>query len=343
MLCEQCNAKLKAGISSCPSCGYSLLPKEPLADGSEKEISWETNISLLTNPMVWKQMAMVIFGACMGMAFILSFIFAVSGEYRDIPAILFISLIISLGLWLLFLLIALVFFGNRMRIRYTMDHNGVLWETVDKRARIANRMVIAAGILGGNLKAAGAGSIAASREKEFVHWKELSDAIYDKHRRMLKLRNRWRTVMLVVCLPDNYDQVVAITKKKIIPAKGASANKKKAKPLGMGLLRTLLVTLMVLPIFALTFYPFELNMFLPLLMFLFALATVWLISFFGWVVIGCAVILSLQIGWMSLFEMVFLDTYEIIVVFLSYAGLIYLIWFSLRAIRGKVRSVLVQR
>jgi predicted amidophosphoribosyltransferase len=110
MLCEQCNAKLKAGISSCPSCGYSLLPKEPLADGSEKEFSWETSISLFTNPLVQKQMAIAIFGGGLGLALILSFISAIDGDFRAIPTFLLISLIISLGIWLLYMIVLIVFF-----------------------------------------------------------------------------------------------------------------------------------------------------------------------------------------------------------------------------------------
>jgi anti-sigma regulatory factor (Ser/Thr protein kinase) len=109
-----------------------------------------------------------------------------------------------------------------MRVRYTIDNDGILWEIIDKRAKIGTRLTIAVGILSGSLKATGAGMTAASRQAEYVGWKKLSGVVYDTRRRMITLRNRRRTVMLVVCLPDNYDQVVAITKKKVIPTKGAS-------------------------------------------------------------------------------------------------------------------------
>jgi hypothetical protein len=39
-------------------------------------------------------------------------------------------------------------------------------------------------------------------------------------------------MMLVACLPDNYDQVVAITKKMVVPTKEASSTKKKLETLG---------------------------------------------------------------------------------------------------------------
>jgi threonine/homoserine/homoserine lactone efflux protein len=102
------------------------------------------------------------------------------------------------------------------------------------------------------------------------------------------------------------------------------------------------VALAVAPLFVLSSYPFELDLFLPLLMMTFALATVWLIPLFGWVVIGCAAILALLITVTGLSEFDYLYGYEQAAFVLAYVGLAYLVWFSWRALRGRFVPPLVQ-
>lgn len=340
--CEQCNTPLQAGSRFCQGCGRPLLP--PLAGVADLDdgLTWKTNISLLTNPLILKQMALVVFGAGLFMGLLLSFMLAVTGDYGDIPMIWLISLLTTLGLGLLLCLIMLIFFGNKMSVRFTVDSKGVLWETVDKRARAAGRLAIVAGILGRSPQAAGAGALSVAREKEFVRWQDLSAVEYNKSRLMLTLRNSWGPLMLVVCLPQDYERVAAYAGKKVIPAAAGPIPKRGLKLLGKGLLRTLLVSLAAAPTFRLSSWPFELDIFIPLLMFLFALATIWLVPLFGWVVIGCAAILALQIAWIGFFELGYLYPPEIMAVTVSYAGLAYVVWFSRNALRGKIRSVLME-
>lgn len=286
-----------------------------------------------------KQLALVVFGSGLFMAFLLSFIFAATGEFRGIPVMLLMTLFVTIGFALLLCVITLLFFGNKMRVRLTVNNKGALWETMDKRANAVNRLAIVAGILGRSPQTAGAGVLAASREKEFVDWHQFSDVEYNNRRLMITLRNSWRPLLLV-CLPENYERVAAFVDCKVVPALPNS--KPGLKPLGKALLRTLLATLAVTPLFTLSSYPFELDIFLVLTMYLFTLATVWLIPLFGWVVIGCAAILAVQITWIALFEVTYLYGLEQLALFLAYAGLSYLIWFSWGFLRGKIRPALFE-
>ena len=275
--------------------------------GEKRGFTWETKIALLTNPFILKQMILVIVGTGLFVALLLSFILALTGDYGDIPVILFISLFLTLGLGLLLFLGTLIFFGNQLRIRFTVDGKGVLWETVDKRAKATGRLAILAGILGRSPGTVGAGILAVSREKEFLRWQDLSAATYDNSRRMIILRNSWRPLMLVVCLPENYQEVATFVERHLVSTAGRKLPRKRGGPLARGLWQSLLVSLAVTPVFTLSSYPFELDIFFPLLTFLFALATIWLLPLLGWVVIGCVAILALEIAWTGFAEWSYLD------------------------------------
>ena len=304
-------------------------------------LSWETDIGLLTNPLILRQMALVVVIAGLFMAFLLSFVFAMTGDFQDIPMILLISLLAAAGLGVLMLLVSLLFFRNRIRVRFTIDAEGALWETVDKRAVAGSRLAMVAGILGRSPQTAGAGALAAAREREYVEWDEVSAVEVNPRHRMITLRGSWRPLLMLICLPENYDRVASYVSTKVTPAP-AAATKPRVKPLGTALLRTALVTLAAAPLFTLSAYPFELDLLLPLILFVFALATVWLIPLFGWVVIGCAALLAVQVTWIGISVFTQLYGYEQVAFFLTYVGLAYLAWLSWRALHGKVLSPLME-
>jgi hypothetical protein len=303
-------------------------------------LSWETDIGLLTNPLIVRQMALVVAIAGLFMAFLLSFIFAMTGDFQDIPMILLISLLAAAGLGVLMLLVSLLFFGNRIRVRFTIDDRGALWETVDPRAVAGSRLAMVAGILGRSPQTAGAGALAAARESEYVEWDEVSAVEVNPRHRMVTLRGGWRPMMMLICLPDNYDRVAGHIGGKVAPS--PAVDKPRAKSLLKALLQTALVTLAVTPLFTLSTYPFELDLLLPLILFVFALATVWLIPLFGWVVIGCAALLAVQVTWIGISEFAYLYGSEQVAFFLTYVGLAYLAWLSRRALRGKMLSPLME-
>jgi hypothetical protein len=310
------------------------------AQTQKERICWETSISLLKNPLVIKQTALVVVSAGLFMALLLSFILALTGEFSGIPTMLLISFLAAAGLGAFMVLIMLVFFGGRFWVRFTVDEQGTLWESVDRRAKAANRLGMLAAVLGRSPQAAAASGLAAAREKEFVSWKEVSAMEQNRRQLMITLRNSWRPVMMLVCLPENYDRVLEYVAHRIVPKPAAPGA--RAKPLGKAILRTALVALAVAPLFTLSSYPLELDILLPLIMFMFALATVWLVPLFGWVVIGCAVVLAVLVTVAGVSEFAYLYRAEQVAFLLSYVGLAYLLWFSWGSVRGKIRSLLME-
>lgn len=362
-LCPFCDTPCQASAKFCPECGqplqYTDIPTSAAHDSPAKphmnprsgdtlpptvparklvgeELSWEVTISLFTNPLVLRQLAVVPFLSGLIIALLLSFILAISGDFQGIPAMLLISLLVAVGLFVAMLLIMLMFF-RRYRVRFTVNRHGVRWQSLDQLAKTSSRLAILAGILGHNLTVVGAGALAAARETESVAWHDLADVTYNRHRRMLILRNRWRPVMLVICLPDNYDQVTEYVRHNLAPVQERAAKARSRHPLPRLLWRTALVTLATTPVFILA--NAESDIFLPLLLFLFALATVWLIPLFGWVVIGCALFLAGEFMLLFLSDSLYNGWLDLL---LPYTGLLYLIWFSWKSVRGRIHSALME-
>ncbi len=317
----------------------------------ESHITWETSISLWTNPLLLKQLGLMLLSTYLLMAVLFSFLLLVTGEPEGIPSVLLMSVIAVIGIGFLLILTAALVFKNRFHVRFTVDTKGVLWETLDKRSLISSRLAIWLGILGKSAQTSGAGSLAMSREKEWIGWKEIDSVQYDQGRSMIILRNSWRPVMMLVCRQDNYEDVACLVKTRCKKSVKGQLQRQKS-PIARSLLNTFLVFLASAPVFMLP-YPFELDILVPLIMLLFALATVWLAPFMGIVVIGCALFLSVQIIIISLevkeslfasvgmyrnFEV--FDGADWFLLALTFIGLTYLVWFCLRVLRGKVFSAL---
>ncbi len=340
LACDRCGAEVPNGSRFSPTRGHPRVQEALSDDGQQDAIAWETDIRLATNPLVVKQLMLIALSSGLFMAFLLSFVLATTGDYRDVPMMLLISLAAAGGLGLLLLLVTLVIFGNRIRVRFIVNHEGALWETVDPRVLSGSRLAMLAGVLGPSPQAAGAGGLAVSREKELVRWDEFSAVQGDERRHTIVLRSSWRPLMMVICLPSNYEHVLRTVNQRVVPAPAAS--RAGRKPVGRALLRTAMAAASTAPLFMLSAYPFELDIFLPLVTFLFALATVWLVPLFGWVVMGCAAVLAVQITGVGLSEFAWLYGYERLIFFLAYAGLTYLAWFSWRSVRGRILPLLME-
>jgi len=368
--CEQCGARLGEGVRFCEECGAAVQPlpaveeqppssapageprprraaaEGPAAPAPAAPLTWETRISLLGNPLIRKQLGIVIVGSGVFMGLLLSLISAATGDFDQIWRVWRASLWATAGMAALMVFVVLVFFGNRMRVRFTVDEAGALWETVDKRAITGNRLALLGAALARSPQAAGAATLAAARQRESVRWEDVAEAEYDRRRRMITLRNSWRPIMLLVGTAENYDELAAVVRSRVVPTsettRTTSAASRRRRPFWNGVQRTILVALAAAPLFMLTDFLYSLDLFLPLLTFLFALATVWLIPLFGWVVIGGATILAVQITVLGLEEFSYMWAEEQVVFLLAYVGLAYLVWFSWRSVHGKVMPPLLE-
>jgi hypothetical protein len=181
----------------------------------EDAITWETRISLLRNPLVLRQTALVALGSGLLMALLMTVMAVARGEFGALPTLLLMSFGVALGLGLLMLGVMLVVFGGGYYVQFSVDEHGALWQTTDTRSRGASRWAILAGTLGGSPQVAGAGALALSRESIRVRWQDVSAVRTNSRHRMIVLRDRWHPVMMLVCLPENYARVARYVERQL--------------------------------------------------------------------------------------------------------------------------------
>ena len=207
-----------------------------------------------------------------------------------------------------------------------------------------------AGALARKPGVAGAGLIAASSEAMATRWAGIRRAVYDPRRRNITLRNRWRTIIVLYCTPENYEAVAAAVRLHL-SAVPAASRPKRGSPVPALLGWTAAVIAASFPAFVLP-WPLTLDLLMPMVLLAFALATVWLIPLFGYVIFFCVAYLAIELVLNGLATrrnqftgqvyngFATLDGGEWAAVGLFAAGLAFLVWFGLRAVRGRIRTAL---
>lgn len=316
-----------------------------------ENIVWETDLRLFA-PEMLKGWSLAMLATWIVMMLILGIVFLAQDEAESLPGLALILLAVTTGLWLFGFLVMAVLFRGRYRVRYTVSASGVLMETLDTVAKKANRLAIVLGALSGKPGLLGAGLVGRSREAEGVEWDGSFRAVLRPERHLIVFKGPWRSLLLVQCLAGNYAAIAERVGREM--ARHGTAKRVPAKsPLPAYLGRTLMVALASFPIFALH-EEYDLDVFLPLLMFCFALATVWLIPLFGWVVLGSLGLIAFTVA-ARLTENVpsFFDPgrgfprFEILgsddwlLLGLACLGAAWLVWLSAGALRGRIRSALI--
>ncbi|HNQ03040.1 MAG TPA: hypothetical protein PKH69_00360 [Thiobacillaceae bacterium] len=318
---------------------------------AKEKIIWEIDLRLFS-PEMAKTWSLAMLAIWLVMMLILGIVFIAQGEADVLPDLAGVLLSVTAGLWLLgFLTMALLFHGA-LRVRYTVSDTGVRMDIIDRVAQTGNRLAIALGLLSGRPGLLGAGLINRSRESEAVEWYDAFHTIQRPKRHLIVFKGAWRCLMFVQCLPDNYARVAARVHAEV-SRHGADRRVPGKSPLPAILGRTVLTTLACFPIFALH-AEYGLDVFLPLLMFCFALATLWLIPLFGWVVMGSLGLIVLSVAGRLVEEIPsqirpgetftrlgVMGSEDWLLLGLACLGMAWLICLSLGALRGRIPSALV--
>jgi hypothetical protein len=323
-----------------------------MTDTSPATLEWETDLPLLSRFML-RQWTLAMLATAFLMIVLLGIVFAAQQEWDVMPMMFAIIGAVTGALWLLGLIIMIVLFRGRYLVRFSLSNTGIRCDTLDRVARTSYRLAIVVGILAPSPQAVGAGLIGRSRESEEVRWRGSFKAVYDPAAHSIYLRNAWRTLLWVQCTPENYAEVAAAVDSHMRQRKTASRVSGKS-PVPAYLGRSLLVIASCYPLFLLA-EEFDTGLFLPILILCFALATVWLINLFGWVVIGglIAQVVMVAIDQMEMRESFFnkgefyrawevLGGDDISLLFISGIGAAVLIWLSLQALRGRWLAALLE-
>ena len=318
----------------------------------KSELIWDVDLPLFSRRMfgTWTW-AMCLVALLVGG--LLGLIFVAQREWRAIGPILTMVVSVTGGLWLLGLIIMAVMFRGRLPVRYTLSDTGLRCDVTSRAAKVANRLAIVAGVLGRSPQALGAGLLATSRESEAVLWAGSFQAAHHPSSHRIELGNAWRSLLWVQCRPENYAEVAAAIEAHMQRHRTASRVSGRS-PLPAYLWRTLLVAVASAPLFALA-DEFHVSLFLPIFTLCFALATVWLINLFGWLVLGARVVIAagVVLDQAQMRESMFepgrffrawdvLGGDDISLLVLSGLGALVLAWVSWSAVRGRWLAALVQ-
>jgi hypothetical protein len=283
----RCGPRRIDGSSTCAHASWAIAMNN--AKSSPQALTWDIAVPLLSNSLIAGATVKVFMLAAGISAAMMSLIFAVQGDTDSILTIWMAFGAAGVGLSLMALLIMLVVFGNRMHCRISIDGNGIQFASVDRRAKVGNRLLLLLGLLLRRPQAIGAGLIARSQELSSLRWRGAFAAEYRPQRHLVILRNRWRRLLIVYATPENYAQVAERIRAEM-DRHDTESRVQVRSPLPRYLLRTALVVLACVPLLALV-DAFDLSLMLPLLQLCFGIATVWLIGLFGYVLLAVDVLI----------------------------------------------------
>jgi hypothetical protein len=179
-------------------------------DPNSPRFEWQAEMPLLTNRFFLYDGGKLVFWTGIGVGVLMFFGCLLAGSLRSLPTLLGLFGAILLAMLFLFLLIALLFFGNRFPMSFTIGPGGIGWASVSRRARAANRIAVVAGIASGSLGGTGAGLLAVSQETGYLSWSEVRRIRPYPAERVITVMNNWRVVTRLYCTPDNYAYVARL-------------------------------------------------------------------------------------------------------------------------------------
>ena len=313
-------------------------------------LKWEMAVPLVTHPlMVWTIVKAFTLVAIL-MSVFLSFLMAVTGGADTIPMVVAMSFGTAAFLLVLSVIGSVIIYGNRMTMRFTLDDEAARAEVTDTRAKAVSITLIGLGALMGKPGAVGTGLTTLSDRDRRAAWHGIVKVDYYPRFKAVRLSNVWRTVMILFCTDGNYDAVAAFVARATArkPAKAAS----RVNPLPRLLMHTVLIALACLPMFLFE-HPIKMDIFVPLLVLCFALATLWLIPVMAYVVWAGLAFIWVNIGMMLMVERTsqfrsvgrymayeVLDGNDIATLVFAAVGTLYLIWLTRGLMTGRIRAAL---
>lgn len=180
------------------------------------ECRWEHNVALLTNRFVLFDLFKIMSITYVLIVVLFSLLGLLTGEVGLgwQMAKVFAVVVPAVALSLMFIM--LVFYVNRMPMRFTLNSRGVTSEILGKRSRWANRTGIVFGLLSGNPTVAGTSLLAKSRETTFYRWRDLHKAAYYPDANTITLFNGWRSVARLHCTAEQYPEVASAVREYLL-------------------------------------------------------------------------------------------------------------------------------
>ncbi len=320
-------------------------------DLQEKYLSWGIAVPLITNRLIIGATAKIFGLAILLVGGSISLVFFTQGDFEIIPKVLLLLLILGSILFLSGLILMVVIFQNRWQYRYIITDEGIVCETIDKKLKAVNRLAVGVGMLLGSPQAVGAGLIGQGQEVQQIKWQGRFLAEYLPASCVIIFRNAWRRLMIIYCSPENYDEVANLVKTQM-EQHGSERRMPQKSILSRYLGYSAAIVISAIPLFFLV-DPFQVPLWMPMVLLGFSLATLWLVGVFGYAVFAAALLIPAAVAINALTRV---DSYlhpgehfarwtiysgdDWSLIFFGAAGLCILCGFALKGIKGKIISML---
>lgn len=173
-----------------------------------RTLEWSARVPIFRNRVIVWQLAIAI-GIPFGIVALVLF-FAGSGPER------WYGLGLVLGLLLLAYLFVRLVYGGTYEVAYVLDERGILSHTQESQARtnrIVNGMAVALGAFSRRPTAAGAGMLAASRQRVFLAWEDVQRVQYVPRVNTIMLRGSVLEPLALFCDRETYAEVEAAVRR----------------------------------------------------------------------------------------------------------------------------------
>lgn len=173
----------------------------------ETVTTWTYRVPILNNRfMMWDMVRVVVISALLGYLTIIVMGLLFAGELVLMP---FAFMALISGIVFVAYLLAGVLLGNHINLWFGVGPAGVAWASSKREQRI-NRAAAMIGVLGASASTAGTGMLAIATESGALPWADVYRAIEYPDRRVITIRNSWRSVVRLYCTPENWDSVCAV-------------------------------------------------------------------------------------------------------------------------------------
>lgn len=179
--------------------------------GESGVLRWSVGIPILTNRFIMTQVA-----AALGIPALLIggiiFIFTLTDD--SIPREpsndwMYVIFLLAMVFGLAALLI-LIIYKNRFWSIFEVDEKRIRQYPMKRTAKkntAVNSILFFAGLAAGKPGYAGTALIAQSTQSASISWRNVGRLKFYPRQRAIGVKNSWRTVLVVYCTPENYDEV----------------------------------------------------------------------------------------------------------------------------------------
>jgi hypothetical protein len=173
-------------------------------------LTFETEVRLLTNRYMLYDFVRWMGLTYAAMGLVAGIIGLAVGDMDAFVGIVSLFAMICAGMTVLFVLIMLLYFGNRLKLAFRIDAAGVAAQVVSRRARAGNRLAVVLGTLAGNPGAVGAGLVARSQENIRIDFEDIRRVRYDAARGVISLRDKWFRHLRMYCPEGRYAEAARL-------------------------------------------------------------------------------------------------------------------------------------